>query len=114
MNQTDKTLKVGQVSFTRHELFPALRKHMYAQFTGVGRNVRICIARKKLPPHLRRQLSSAIQPCVSCGTLMHPIRNGRYYAATCPLQVNIGCSRTGNASHEYDLLREALNPSERQ
>lgn len=54
--------------------------------------------------------------CVECGDLMHPFRvrrgeghGGSYFAASCPLEVSIRCSRTPAAALEYRAVRAAVD-----
>lgn len=62
-------------------------------------------------------LMQITMPCVACGRTMHPIRErsvtggGRghlYYAAACPLDENVGCSRGQDAHDEYLRVKQAI------
>lgn len=67
------------------------------------------------PADRQREMLQALMPCVSCGRNIHPIRfrgdslrggSGHlYFAATCPLDVNIRCSRTAAARREYMTVK---------
>jgi hypothetical protein len=97
-------------SFTKHPFFAELRPFMYLNPTGSHGNVRIQLRRRKMSTAIKRKLSQVTAPCVACGAEMHPLRNGRYFAATCPLTANISCSRTARASMEYFAIQKALAP----
>lgn len=95
-------------SFTKHPLFSEVKPFMYLDMTGAGTNFRIQLRRRKMPHDMRRKLSLITTPCAACGETMHPLRNGRYFGATCPLTKNISCSRTAAASLEYYAIQQAL------
>lgn len=66
------------------------------------------------PAPIVRQALDFEMPCVACGRAIHPFRqrgeNGHiFYAATCPLTVNIGCSRGGAARDEYRRVVAAVD-----
>lgn len=88
-------------SFAKLPVFEEVRPFMYLSYTGAHGNARIQLSRRKMPLALKRKIGQVTMNCVSCGELMHPLRNGRYFAATCPLTKNISCSRTANAGIEY-------------
>jgi hypothetical protein len=50
--------------------------------------------------------------CVACGSSIQPIRSrsagGMYFAAACPLEVNVACSRGRTARDEYEAMRTAI------
>lgn len=103
-----KRVRPGTLSFTKHPLFAVLSPYMYLDPTGARGNVRIQLRRRKMPYGVRSQAAQLTMPCVACGEQMHPLRNGKYFAAACPLTKNISCSRTANASIEYWTVRKAL------
>lgn len=81
---------------------------MYLQYTGARDNARIQLRRRRMPHDLKHKLGQITMQCVACGDTMHPLRNGRYFAATCPLTKNISCSRTANAGVEYQDIQNNL------
>jgi hypothetical protein len=69
-------------------------------------------------PIVRRALDFEM-PCVACGRMNHPFRERGpgghvYYAPTCPLTVNIGCSRGKAARDEYNRVTAAVEPRKAQ
>lgn len=78
----------------------------------------------QLPDQLRALALDVICNCVSCGALIHPLRarvlsarsrvagsgteRRLFYAATCPSEVNPGCSRTLAAKDAKALMRRKL------
>jgi hypothetical protein len=113
------------VSITRLPIFERLRPFFDIQLCvqdGSQRNPRIRIEFKGLPPDLEAEALKLSMPCVACGGSIHPIRSRNsapkrgwrdanlYYAATCPLAVNIGCSRGGRARDEYSLIKSIFMP----
>lgn len=110
------------MSFTLHPLFPKLRPFMHAEHARPDtRNSRVRIEVSHLPSGLLAEALKALSPCVACGTPMHPIRARRgpnlrrdsppvhlYFAAACPLDVNVGCSRGTAARDEYERVKYAL------
>lgn len=57
--------------------------------------------------------------CVDCGALVAPLRarkgankrgapRGFYYAPSCPLSVNVACSRSRAAHEEYERVRSVV------
>jgi hypothetical protein len=75
------------------------------------------------PDELKKELLEFTMPCVACGHMIHPfrVRNAGskrsshtsdhiFYAPTCPLNVNIGCSRGGEARDEYKRIKAAIRP----
>lgn len=81
------------------------------------------------PDEVRAEAVNVTVPCVACGNLMHPFRvrarSGRsrvsgapeerrlYYAATCPTDVNPGCSRTVAAKSHKNLVRRMFGRPEK-
>ena len=65
------------------------------------------------PAHIVRQARDFEMPCVACGARTHTFRereNGTiFYAATCPLTVNIGCSRGRAVRDEYRRVVAAVD-----
>lgn len=80
-----------------------------------GKKPRVRIEMAAMPPKLLKKALRFTMPCVRCGAAIHPFRyraktqrgnTGRvYYACTCPLDVNVGCSRGRAATDEYDSVR---------
>lgn len=104
------------MSFTTHPEFQAIRPFIRVIPTGKDGSVthprnRIELD-PKAPPDIRKLALSVTMPCVHCGKKIHPFRkraakNERasvpsiYFAACCPIDVRIGCSRGKAASSEY-------------
>jgi hypothetical protein len=93
-----------------HPDWPRLRAHLrletYSRDTNSrGEQRRRIEVVAPQNPATREWLLDVLAPCVRCGLPMHPIRSRRstgfYYAAACPLDKNVGCSRSGEASDEY-------------
>lgn len=71
------------------------------------------------------ELLEVRMPCVACGRAIAPIRARRppgdkrgskqhhlYFAAACPLEINVGCSRGAEAREEYSAIRRELEAVE--
>lgn len=110
------------MSITKHALWSELQPFFYAEADSASRSARprLRIELKALPDSLRERALSLQMPCVACGCDIHPIRarvpSNRhrtgtcklYYACTCPLDEDIGCSRGGKAREEYEHMRQVL------
>lgn len=112
-------MKTKRSALSRHPLWKQLRKYIkiekYAPDGGHARP-RIRIEwYSDMPPELQHKAVVAHMPCVACGAAIHFIRRrGKakrgsaghlYYACSCPLNVNIACSRGAAARDEYDAVR---------
>ncbi len=100
-------------------LWPELSRHFHIVHASRGDSAksRIRIELSPLPQGLYVRAINLTQPCSGCGRPIHPIRSrrapskrgkpvtGAYYAAACPLSVNVGCSRGAAASAEYARVR---------
>ena len=127
----EKTEKQEVSGITQHAAWLWLREwfkiEVYAR-DGGHRNPRFRIEVR--PPYgtpdLQVQVALQLDvPCVSCAQPINPIRvrsgpskrqqNGPpkhlFYAATCPLDVRIGCSRSKAASAEYIRVAHAVDPA---
>lgn len=71
----------------------------------------------EVPPlePFRQAVRALTIPCVSCGALIHPLREreggGRgklYVAVTCPLARRLGCARGSQASEAYEQIVAAV------
>ena len=69
------------------------------------------------PDHTKRVALNLTMPCVACGNKIHPFRLreaagnkvfGIYFAPTCALNVNIGCSRGIATRNEYVAVQKAI------
>lgn len=107
-------------------LKPCIRVEVYDRDGGHSKP-RVRFEIKAAPPVLRKLVSLNV-PCVACGASIRVVRpraeNGDarnpasrpwlgshfYLAVTCPLSVNIGCSRSGSARDEYNRIKLALRP----
>ncbi len=105
------------MSIVFHPLWPKLHRYFRVEVydkDGGHRQPRIRIELTKMPEKLREKALALQMPCVACGQPMHPIRargdGALYYAAACPLDVNIGCSRGKAAKLEYNRIRAVFRP----
>ncbi len=104
------------MSIVEHAEWKRLRRYVVIEDykrEGGERNprFRIWLATDAPAPVVAAALAVEL-PCPACGATMHPFRRGNtgrsgriYFAATCPLTVNIGCSRSSKASNEYQRVR---------
>lgn len=103
-----KRVKPGTSSFVDHPFFDDVRPYLY--LSPSGQNFRIQLKRRNLSGPMRTLCRTTTMPCVNCGKTIHPLRNGRYFAATCSWNDgNLHCSRTANASIEYFNIQRALS-----
>jgi len=65
-----------------------------------------------VPDRLSRELVMVQMPCVACERPIHPLRrrigdgwDRLFYAPTCPLTVNLACSRSRAAELEYERFK---------
>lgn len=109
---------VAKSGFQAHPLWPRLREYFRVEVydrDGSARRPRIRIEVNTPRGALLGEALAATMPCVACGKSIHPIRlretGGRghsghlYYAACCPLEVRVGCSRGAAAREEYERFR---------
>lgn len=111
------------MSITATKIWPKLKKYVriekYKPDGGYAKP-RIRIEINALPAGLKTWALITEMPCVACGAKINPIRSRRiggrphasghlYYAPTCPLSKNVGCSRGAKAHEEYDHIRELLS-----
>jgi len=102
------------VTFTEHPLFPKLRPFVRIELysrDGGHKNPRFRINFNPMPTGLHVEAMELETHCVSCGRRINPVRDsarGVYFAATCPLAVNIACSRSSKARDEYKRVRDAV------
>lgn len=110
------------MSITNHkiwpELLPFVRIEKYGR-EGSGSKPRIRIEFKPMPPKLRARARLIKMPCVRCKRSIYPVRaraakseRGNpghiYYAPTCQLKDNVGCSRSAAARDEYTHIQETV------
>lgn len=104
-------------SITEHpfwkEIKPFVRFEIYRREGGGSRNPRFRIGLSNSITHeLACEALLVKIGCATCGDSISPFRfrdKGRkniYFAATCPLRVSIGCSRSSKASEEYKKIYE--------
>jgi hypothetical protein len=109
------------VSLLEDPLFPTLEPYIEVTIydrDGGHANPRVRIELSDQTPPEIQSLALAMQkPCVACYRDIHPFRarneakpggraaSGIYYAATCTLDANIGCSRGDRARDEYKAIR---------
>ena len=113
------------MSILKHPIFEKLERFFDIQIydkDGSTTDPRIRIEISELPVDLKAEALAATMPCVACNREMHPIREragkaGRghtaqnlYYAATCPLEVNMGCARGRKARDEYRRVKGHFHP----
>jgi len=99
---------------------PYIKRERYLREGGGSRNPRSRIEiRSNIPPDVQTKALDFEMPCVTCGAPNHPFRRRGpakrgvnighlYYAPTCRLRVNVGCSRAKAASAEYRRVIAAL------
>lgn len=112
------------MSFTLHRLWPDVRPYIKIEkYTREGgtKNARIRIELKgSTPTSVKARALRTTMPCVACGKKIHPFRKRSapskrsesghvYYAATCPLDINLGCSRGKAAREEYNHIGRILS-----
>ena len=119
------SVEVGSFMLVGSEIWEEARPWIQLQRylrEGGSDNPRIRIeVSNDAPFALLRRLVATEMPCVACGEAMHPFRSRKpkgdkrggtpqhlYYAAACPLKVNIGCSRGRAASDEYEHIVSSL------
>lgn len=89
---------------------------------GGSRNPRFRIEVRPMASDLVEKACAVKIRCVACGRPINPIRKRKaeskrskaahlYYAACCPLQVDVGCSRSPAARDEYKRIKAALRVS---
>lgn len=93
---------------TSHPLWIEIKP--FIDTSGDG-NTKPFLIRGKVPVALTERLKAHTEPCIRCGEEIQVYRtraNGRqpYLSLTCPLQTNIGCSRSGIAHEVYKTIRE--------
>jgi hypothetical protein len=108
------------MSLVDSKFFPVIREYLkiesYLREGGGSRNPRHRIECYPMPPVILRQALEFEMPCVACGAPNHPFRQRAgghghlFYAPTCKLEVNIGCSRGRAASDEYRKVVAATPP----
>ena len=106
-------------SVTHHPLWkeiePFVEFQIYKREGGGSKNPRFRIGLTRAIPEEVAQRALLCQvKCSNCGAKINPfrIRNTRtqtlagniYFAATCPLQIRMGCSRSASATLEYKRL----------
>ena len=94
-------------------LAPHIKLERYLREGGGSRNPRFRLELKRTTPE--QVLEQAVHyqiKCAACWEKIHPVRkrNGGspYIAVTCPLAVNVACSRSPLASVEYKRIAEIL------
>ena len=82
--------------------------------------------RSSAPWNVKADALQYTAPCARCGRAIHPFRDRThdvprskkpyhiYLAVTCPLNVNMGCSRGGHATAAYDAIEELIEASNSQ
>jgi hypothetical protein len=118
------------MSIRDHADWSAIRACFYLEqvsrhVLAIGpRRSRIRIEVEPTPDVPAERLLALEMPCVCCGKTIAPIRSRHkdsdrrpkrgmakpnlYFAATCPLEWNMGCSRGSEASAEYEAVRKDL------
>lgn len=94
-------------------LAPHIKLERYLREGGGARNARFRLELKRTTPEQVVEQAVHYQiKCAACGEKIHPVRkrNGGspYIAVTCPLAVNVACSRSPLASVEYKRIAEIL------
>lgn len=103
------------MSFANHIHFDLFRPYLRVNYASDGSEgkTRFRIELKRVPSGLRKFATSLVSECVACRRKMQPVRgrvssSALYFAATCPLHVDISCSRSLAAREEYQTIREAV------
>lgn len=101
------------------KLAPYVRKESYNR-DGSARDPRNRFELKTMPEKLDARALRMEVRCCKCGATIHPIRarkdgkarmevaRHRYLSVSCPLNVNISCSRSKAAKEEYARLAIAI------
>jgi hypothetical protein len=106
-------------SIVESKLWPELREYIQIQLydrDGSTVDPRVRIEFLPMPPELQRRALALRVKCCRCGSPIFPVRRrgeaqrGQsaqhlYFAAACPLDVNVGCSRGNDAREEYKRVR---------
>jgi len=102
------------------ELAPYMRIEVYDR-DGGHQDPRHRIECRPMPANVLELALSLRVACCTCSEPMHPIRLRRgetfghaYYAAACPLDVSIRCSRTAQSRGDYERMVDAVRTAERQ
>jgi len=106
-------------------IWPEVRPYVHIEkYIRDGGSIGKCrhrIELRAMPPPLRLRVLAVTMPCVACGRTIHPFRdrhapakrgraNGHvYYAACCPLDISIRCSRGTEARDEYVRVADAVS-----
>lgn len=90
-------------------LAPHIKVEKYLREGGGSRNPRFRLELKRTTPEqVITQALLYTTKCATCGKRIHPVRERSrgvaYIAVTCPLTVNVACSRNPNASAEYKRI----------
>lgn len=94
-------------------LKPFIKVEKYLREGGGAKNPRFRLELKRTTPEqVIDQALLLTTKCVSCAKKIHPVRERSrgvaYIAVTCPLSVNVACSRNPAASLEYKRIAEIL------
>jgi hypothetical protein len=109
------------MSMTKHKLWPVLKDYVKIEIysrDGI-KKPRIRIEFDTMPDPIKTDALNAKMPCSACGDPIQFVRARNasvkrgppkhlYYAATCPLNVKIGCSRGRKAAAEYDHVHAVM------
>jgi len=107
------------MTLTEHPLFaklkPFVRIELYSRDGGhKNPRFRISLRDREMDERLLLKAGLVQVHCVACGAVINPVRRsaGRtsyvYIAVTCPLALNIACSRNPAARDEYQRVRAAV------
>lgn len=95
-------------------LAPYIKVQKYVREGGGSKNPRFRLELKKTIPEQDFEYALHLTTkCVSCGEKIHPVRKRSggtgYIAVTCPLSVNVACSRNhAAASTEYKRIAKLV------
>jgi hypothetical protein len=108
------------MSLLEHVEFDLWRPYIVERYSRDGghENPRLRIELRAPEDVLQAALAFQMR-CVACGRLMHPFRlrkgsrvedygSGVYFAAACPLNVSVGCSRSRAAAEEYKRVTASV------
>jgi len=107
---------LDEAFFADVEEFIHVEPYRREKLASNRKKARVRIEVLPMPLFLEHRALFFTMPCVACGAAIHPFRRrgkagrgatGRmYYAPSCPLDVNIGCSRGAAAKKEYEDIRK--------
>lgn len=114
------TLPTLAPHLTEHPIWPDLLPYVHIEpyaRDGGHEHPRHRIEVRRMPAELLAAALAVEVACCACGNPMHPIRlrrgapSGAYYAASCPLDVSLPCSRGPEARADYTRMVGEVPPT---